>query len=84
MEVKTGTMEVKNELVFSVKKQDDRIYKFTIPTNAPLGESFAAAVEFRDKVVELINEHIKKQKQAEKPKEIKKEEVKEESSKEKK
>ena len=61
-------MEVKKLLEFAVEK-NDRVYKFSIEDNAPLGDSFEAVSEFKNKMVQLINDHCKAELDAQKPKE---------------
>lgn len=61
-------MEVKNQLVFEIKKADERVYKFIIPVNAPLGESYESACQFKEKMITLINEHHQKELEASAPK----------------
>ena len=39
---------------------DDRIYKFTLPHGAPLGEAYQAAIIFLEEMVRMINEHTEK------------------------
>jgi len=72
-------MEVKNELVFQVTKGEDikRVFSFTIPNNAPIGESYTAVCEFKDKILGILMEHEANEKKLEKPKEVEKEVLKE-------
>jgi hypothetical protein len=55
-------MEAHNRISFEIKKED-RAYRLDIPNNAPLGEAYQVIGQFMDKIVELINEHQKKQKE---------------------
>jgi len=59
-------MDLSNKIVFESKKED-RIYRFEIPMNAPLGESYQVVLELVDKFVSLINENAERLK----PKEVK-------------
>ena len=52
-------MEAKQEIAFE-HIVDDRIYKFTLPHGAPLGEAYQAAVMFLEKMVHMIQEHADK------------------------
>jgi hypothetical protein len=54
-------MKLSNEIVFEITKED-RVYRFTIPNNAVLGEVYQVTGELTDKIVALINEHNQKQK----------------------
>jgi len=52
-------MEGKQEIVFE-HIVDDRIYKFTLPHGAPLGEAYQASVMFLETMVRMIQEHADK------------------------
>ena len=49
-------MKAKQEIAFE-HIVDDKIYKFTLPHGAPLGEAYQAAIIFLEEMVRLINEH---------------------------
>lgn len=49
-------MDAYNRISFEVKKED-RVYRFDIPNNAPMGEAYEAVGKFMDKMIELINQH---------------------------
>lgn len=52
-------MKAKQEIAFE-HIVDDRIYKFTLPHGAPLGEAYQAAVIFLEEMVRMIQEHTDK------------------------
>lgn len=52
-------MEARNEIVMEVRKED-RVYRFSMPNNASLGETYLAVGDIMDEVIRLINEHQKK------------------------
>ncbi len=52
-------MKAKQEIAFE-HIVDDRIYKFTLPHGAPLGEAYQAAVIFLEEMVHMINDHAEK------------------------
>lgn len=49
-------MQFKNEITLEITKED-RNYRITMPSNAPLGEAYIVAGNFMDEIVRLINEH---------------------------
>ncbi len=52
-------MKAKQEIAFE-HIVDDKIYKFTLPHGAPLGEAYQAAIIFLEEMVRMINEHTEK------------------------
>ncbi|NGX36860.1 MAG: hypothetical protein K1000chlam2_00005 [Chlamydiae bacterium] len=54
-------MKAKNDIVLEVEKED-RIYRFSMPVSAPLGEAYEVVGAFMDEIVRLINEHHEKNK----------------------
>ena len=68
-------MDVLNEIVFEVVKEEDRKYRFTIPVDAPLGEAYEVAGGFMNEIVRLIKEHNEKVQKLTKENEEQKEEA---------
>ena len=66
-------MKAKQEIAFE-HIVDDKIYKFTLPHGAPLGEAYQAAVMFLETMVRMIQEHadkiLKKDEEEETPKAV--------------
>lgn len=58
-------MQFKNEITLEVTKDDERKYRITMPSNAPLGEAYLVAGHFMDEIVRLINEHAEQVKKSE-------------------
>ena len=52
-------MEGKQEIAFE-HIVDERIYKFTLPHGAPLGEAYQASVMFLETMVRMIQDHADK------------------------
>ncbi len=52
-------MKAKQEIAFE-HIVEDRIYKFTLPHGAPLGEAYQASVIFLEEMVRMIQEHTDK------------------------
>lgn len=49
-------MEAKNIIAFDFEKED-RCYRLSMPSGAPLGEAYEAASCFLAEMVKLINDH---------------------------
>ena len=52
-------MKSENKIVLAFEKED-RLYRFELPNNAPLGEAHEAAMAFLIQMVELIKTHADK------------------------
>ena len=52
-------MKAKQEISFE-HVVDDKVYKFTLPHGAPLGEAYQAAIIFMEEMVRTTNEHADK------------------------
>ncbi len=52
-------MELKTEVIIEHQKED-RIYRMSMPANAPLGEAYEAAGLFLEEMVRMINEQAEK------------------------
>ena len=52
-------MDAKREIILEYKK-DERIYRLSLPENAPLGETYEATGAFMDEIIRLINESASK------------------------
>lgn len=59
VEMETSTT---NEMVISVKGEEGRSFRFTMPFYAPLPECYNASLNIANKIAELFNEAIEKQK----------------------
>ena len=72
--METGTA---SDMIISVKGTKDRVYRFSIPFQAPLSEAYNAACNAANDIALKFNEAVKKQQEENK----KSEEIKEEEKK---
>lgn len=62
-------MKARNEIVLEFVGED-RVYRMSMPNDAPLAEAYAATGAFMDEIIRLIKDHAEKRpsiEQAEKP-----------------
>lgn len=55
-------MKAVNEIVLEVEKEE-RMYRMSMSSGAPLGEAYEAVGQFMDEIIRLINEHTEKRPQ---------------------
>jgi len=55
--------EVYNDMVIEVKGKEGRVYKYTMPFNAPLTECHMAGINVLQKIKEIYDGIIRKQKE---------------------